>query len=423
MVLIWCLTHMKANNSHCPPAKELPQNFLVQAPEDTKFIHKIRGIRSFFPLFAWSVRDLLRYPGETILLFLSLTALVTILGTALLMGQALSTTAGLLLKDSPSVVVRRVNPAGWSAVPAEESTRLTRSVPGVIRAGTRIWGTVNRPGGALTVFGIDASHRIGGLTKSIPLPNRGEAVVGAGIAKGQPPDVIKLTGQKTLTLKIVHTLDAKTSMVAHDMVLLHPDDARQLLGIAEGYASDLILDVFHETEAEAILADLSGIFPWPVHMTTREEAVGMYSSASARRSGIVYIAIIPGMLALALILFGVFKGQTAKSCNIGLFKAFGWTTTNIFQMQLLKALVIGIPAVVAGMVVSYGLIFPSGSSWPGYLFFGWNESPPPLFLNASGSFVALIEIVVLIFLPYLAAALWPVLRAAVSDPQDILESK
>ena len=119
----------------------------------------------------------------------------------------------------------------------------------------------------------------------------------------------------------------------------------------------------------------------------------------------------------------VFKGQIAQSCNVGLFKALGWTTTNIFQMQLLKALVIGIPAVTTGMVVSYGLVFRSGSSWPGYLFFGWNDRSPHLFLNTSGAILTLIEIVVLIFLPYLAAALWPALRAAVSDPQDFLESR
>ena len=352
-----------------------------------------------------------------------MAVLVTILGTALLMGQALSTTAGLLLKDSPSVVVRRINPVGWAPLPVEESIRLARSVPGVIQAGTRIWGTVQSPGGPLTVFGFDGSHRIGDFTKSIPLPKRGEAIVGAGIARVQPSDVIKLTGHNSLILEIVGMLEAETSMVANDMVLLHPDDARQLLGIAEGYASDLILNVFHETEAEAVLADLSRAFPWPVRMTTRKEAAGIYRSATARRSGIVYITMIPGMLALALILFGVFKGQIVQSCNVGLFKAFGWTTTNIFQMQLLKALVIGIPAVVAGMVVSYGLVFWFGYSWPGYLFFGWNESPPQLFLNASGAFLVLIEIVLLIFLPYLAAAIWPVLRAAVSDPQDFLESK
>jgi hypothetical protein len=390
-------------------------------PEDTKIIHKILSFRSSFPLFAWSVRDLFRYPLETILLFLSLASLVTILGTALLLSQALSTTADLLLEDSPSVVVRRVNPVGWSALPSEESIRLAKSVPGVLHARIRIWGTANSPAGPVTVFGFDGSHRIGGLTKSVPLPKRGEAVLGAGITTGENPDFLRLLGHNTLILKVIGKLDAKTSMVAHDMVLVHPDDAGQLLGIAEGYASDLIVDVFHETEAEAILPDLSRAFPWPVRMTTRSEAAGIYISASARRSGIVYITIIPGMLALALIVIGVVKSQIVCSCNVGLFKAFGWTTTNIFQMQLLKALVIGIPAVTAGMVFSYGLVFRPGSSWPGYLFFGWNDNPPPLFLNASGAFLVLIEMAVLIFLPYLAAALWPALRAAVSDPQDFLE--
>ena len=400
----------------------LPQN-VVDAPlEDTKIIHKILSLRSSFPLFAWSVRDLCRYPLETILLFLSIVALVTILGTALLLSQALSTTAGLLLKDSPSIVVRRLSPLGWSALPAGESIRLARSVPGVLHAGIRIWGTANSPGGPVTVFGFDGSRRVGGLTKSVPLPERGQAVLGPGIKTEENPDFIKLTGHNVSIFKIIDTLKAQTSMVAHDMVLVHPDDARRLLGIAEGYASDLTVDVFHETEAEAILPDLSRAFPWPVRLTTRKEAAAIYISASGRRSGIVYITIIPGMLALALIVIGVVKGQIVQSCNVGLYKALGWTTANIFQMQLLKALVIGIPAVTAGMVVSYGLVFRPGTSWPGYLFFGWNDNPPLLFLNASGALLTLLEIAVLIFLPYLAAALWPVFRAAVSDPQDFLES-
>ena len=400
----------------------MPQNVVDPPLEDTKIIQKILSIRSFFPLFAWSVRDLFRYPLETILLFLSIVALITILGTALLLSEALSTTAGLLLKESPSVVVRRVSPLGWSALPAEESIRLARSVPGVLHAGIRIWGTANSPGGPVTVFGLGGSHRIGGLTKNVPLPKRGEAVLGAGITTGENPDFLKLTGHNTRIFNVIDTLTAKTSMVAHDMVLVHPDDAGQLLGIDEGYASDLIVDVFHETEAEAILPDLARVFPWPVRMTTRTEAAGIYISASARRSGIVYITIIPGILAFALIVVGVVKGQIGQSCNVGLFKALGWTTTNIFQMQLLKALVIGIPAVTAGMVVSYGLVFRPGSSWPGVLFFGWKDNPPPLFLNASGAFLVLIEMAVLIFLPYLAAALWPALRAAVSDPQDLIDS-
>lgn len=374
------------------------------------------------PLFAWSVRDLSRYPSESTLLFLAIAALVAILGTALLLSQALSTTAGLILKDSPAIVVRRVNPIGWAALPSQESMRLARSVPGVIHAGVRIWGTVNSPEAAVTVFGFDGSNGLDSVTQKLPLPKRGEAVIGPGIKMAATPGFIQLTGHTTLIFKIIETLNTKTSIVAHDLVLVNPADARKLLGIAEGFASDLIVDVFHETEAEAILRDLSGAFPWPVRLTTRKEAIGSYASAAARRGGIVYITILPGMLALALIIVGVIKGQMVQSCHVGLYKALGWTTTNIFQMQLVKALVIGIPAIACGMLISYLLVFWPGTSWPGNLFFGWEDNPPLLFLNVSGAFLVFMEIVVLIFLPYLAAVLWPVLRTAIADPQDMLES-
>ena len=378
--------------------------------------------RSSFPLLAWSVRDVLRYPLETILLFLSLAALVSILGTALLLSQALSDTAGMLLKNSPAVVVRKVSPAGWSALPAGESIRLATSVPGVIRAWIRIWGTATSLDGPVTVFGFDDSNRAAGFSESVSVPKRGEAVLGAGVMAGKRREFISLTGHDTLKLKVIGILESKTSMVAHDMVLVHPDDARKVLGIPAGYASDLIVDVFHETEADAMLPDLAKAFPWPVRLTTRDEATGIYYSASARRSGIVYLTILPGLLALALVVVGVVKSQIGRTCNVGLFKAFGWTTSDIFQLQLLKALVIGFPAVTAGMVCSYWLVFRPGVSWPGYLFFGWNDNPPPLFLDASGVFLVLIEVAALIFVPYLAATLWPALRAAVSDPQDFLET-
>ncbi len=375
-----------------------------------------------FPLLAWAVRDVMRYPLETALLFLSLAALVTVLGTALLLSQALATTAGMLLKDSPAIVVRKVSPAGWSALPAEEAIRLAESVAGVLEAGVRIWGIAEGPSGPVTVFGYDNSQKID-IQDWIPAPpKRGDAILGTGVMPGQRPSHIKLRRQNTRTLRVIATLDAGTSMVAHDMVLVHPDDARQILGIAAGHASDLVIDVFHETEAEAMLSDLAAAFPWPVRLTTRKETLGIYSVASARRSGLFYLTLVPALLALALLVVGVVKGQIRGSCNVGLFKALGWTTTDIFKLQLMKALVVGIPAVAAGMLCSYRLVFRPGSFWPGYLFFGWKTNPPPLFLNASGAFLVLVELAGLIFLPYLAATLWPALRAAISDPRDFLKT-
>jgi FtsX-like permease family len=377
--------------------------------------------RSTFPFLAWAVRDILRQPLEALLLFLSLASLAAVLGTVLLLSQALSHTAQRLLNDAPSLVVRKINAGGWAPMPVQESIRLAKSVAGVIDARARIWGTATGPGGPVTIFGIDQPLERTGLPDSMRLPPEGQAILGPGVMTAANTDVIKLSGINSLVVKVAAVLDSRTGMAAHDLVLLHPKDARQILGIAPGYASDVAVDVFHENEAEAILPDLARAYPWPVRLITRREAAGIYSAGPARRSGLVYMTLIPALLALALIVVSANKNQSARRYEVGLYKAFGWTTPDIFRLQLLKALLSGAPATAVGLVLAYGLVLWPGVSWPGYLLLGWKQHPPVLYLDASGALLVLLEIALLIFLPYLAAALWPALKAAAADPQDFLE--
>jgi len=378
-------------------------------------------LRLSYPLLAWAVRDILRQPLEAIVLFLSLASLAAVLGTVLLLSQSLAHTAQRILQDAPDLVVRRVGAGGWMPMPAQESIRLAKSVAGVIGAGTRVWGTVNGPNGPVSVFGVDQPLGQGGLPDNIPLPSAGHAIVGPGVLAATETEAVKLSGVHSLVVKVAAILDSRTSLAAHAMVLLDPADARQLLGISQGYASDLVVDVFHENEAEALQPDLAGAFPWPVRVTTRREAAGIYSAGLARRSGLFYMTLIPAVLALAFIVAGAGKNNSVRQYEAGLYKAFGWTTPDIFRLQLLKALLNGVPAVSCGLVLAYGLVMWPGASWPGSLLLGWQQHPPLLYLDASGAGLVLLEIALLIFLPYLAAALWPALKAAAADPQDFLE--
>jgi len=380
-------------------------------------------IRSSYPFLAWSLRDIFRQPLEAVLLFLSLASLVAVLGTVLLLSQTLAGTAERILKDSPAIVIRKVGAGGWAPLPVRESIRIAKSVPGVIGARARVWGTASGPEGPVTVYGVDQPLKTAGPAVNWPSPSAGQAIVGPGVMARAETDHILFTGANSLSFKVSAVLDSRTSMVIHDGVLLHPADARNILGIAAGYATDLIVEVFHESEAEALLPDLAGAFPWPVRLMTRREAAGMYSAGLARRSGLAYMMLVPALLALAFIGVGAFRNQSARRYEVGLYKALGWTTTDIFRLQLLKALCGGIPAVVCGLAVAYGLVRWPGVSWPGYLLLGWQKQPPVLHLDATGAIGVLLEIAVLVFLPYLAATLWPAIKAATTDPQDLLEKE
>lgn len=379
------------------------------------------NLRSSYPLLAWAVRDILRQPFEAVLLFLSLASLAAVLGTVLLLSQSLSHTALRILKDAPDLVIRRVGIDGWTPLPAQESIRLAKSVAGVIGARARIWGTANGPAGPVTVFGIDQPLERSGLPDNIPPPSPGRAVLGPGVLAAAGTDTIILRGTNHLVVKVAAVLDSRSGMVAQDLVLLAPEDARHILGIAPGYASDIAVDVFHEDEAQALLPDMASAYPWPVRLTTRREAAGIYATGLAGRSGLAYMTLIPALLALAFLVAGGGKNYNARRYEAGLYKAFGWTTPDIFRLQLLKALLSGVPAVAGGLVLAYGLVMWPGVSWPGYLLLGWEQRPPLLYLDPAGAVWVLLEIALLIFLPYLAATLWPALKAATADPQDFLD--
>mgnify|MGYP000706489575 CR=1 FL=1 len=157
------------------------------------------------PLLAWAIRDLMRRPLESGLLVTALLLTVSVTAAPLLFTQALSTTTNLMLRDAPSLIVRKFNALGWTPIPSDQSAQLAKSVPGVIVARPRVWGRVAGPEGPLTVIGVDR----GGppLPQSTAVPGRGEAVAGTDVKGDRAAPFLTLTGQRTARLRVVGRSD------------------------------------------------------------------------------------------------------------------------------------------------------------------------------------------------------------------------
>ena len=374
------------------------------------------------PLWIWSARDILRHPLEALLLGSALAALIAIAGGALLLTQALSETSIRLLKEAPSLVVRRLSSGGWAPLPVAESLEAASSVTGVTEAAPRIWGVVNGPETPVTVIGVDTPAREASPQQDIlPLPRKGEAVVGPGVFSEVPQPSVRLNGQRSLEFKVTGMLAPQTGMAAHDLVLLDKDDARQLLGLPPGFASDLAIDVFHDEEESAIVPDLVEAFPWPVRVTTRSDAIGMVSAGLAQRGGIAMMMLLPATLALALLMAGASRDRPGRRSEIALLKALGWTTTDLVRHHMFRMLLICLPAGMLGMLIAYLLVLWPGVSWIGAFLLGWESSPPSLYLDAPGAVLVLIEVAAIVISPVLAATLWSVMKSAAADPLDFLE--
>jgi len=375
------------------------------------------------PLLIWSVRDMLRRPWDAVLTGAALALIVGMVSMTLMLTESLARTTARLMAEAPSLVVRRITAGGWAPMPEAASIAAATSVPGVIHAKSRTWGVVRGPEGVLTVVASPRSLGAGRIPETRHrLPGPGQAVVGVGVTpKGTTLRLRGLSDREKI-VDVVDTFESSASLFTHDVVLLYPDDTRELLNIPSGYASDLVIDVFHAEEESAILPDLTTAFPWPVQITTRGESMEAVQGGMFRRGSIGSIVMLPAILALVLVVLATVRDRYARRYEIGLLKALGWGTGDVFRMSLYRSLFIGVPAAVLGSVVAYGLVFWTGAGWAGRWLLGWRELPVHLALDASGAAVLLLEVAALVLVPFVAGVVFPALGSASADVQEFLET-
>jgi hypothetical protein len=377
--------------------------------------------RQSMRLLSWAVGDVLRHPFENLLISLALALTIAALAVPLLLSQAIGATTARVLAGAPDLIVRKVSPGGWAPIPAAETLRVARSVPGVTRAEPRTWGVVASPQGTVTIVGVGAESTEALRRHLQRLPGVGEAVLGPGIGAADRAATLALTGETVLELHILETLPADTGLALNDVVLVNVADANLLLGLKSGWASDLAVYVFHPQEADAIRADLAAAFPWPVRITTRAETARIYSTGASRRGGLTVAALAPAVLSLCLLVAASVRERIGRRHEVGLLKALGWTTGDIMRFQIFRSVFIGVPGTAAGVLAALYLVFSPGITWPGTLFFGWQTAPPALHLELNGAAWMLPAISGLVLLPFLSACLAAALKSAVVDPQEILE--
>jgi FtsX-like permease family len=396
----------------------------------------MKMVRRPGPMLVWAARDMLRHPVYGMMLFAGLTTTIALVAVLLLLSEGLTQTCRRLLAGSPAVVVRRVDAGGWAPLPMEEALHSAGRVAGVLRPRTRIWGVVNTGTGRPVMVVGWSPHDLGGaargsaFNKSHPLdsmeagdgwhpPQAGQVVLGPGV-KLSAPDRMTLVGRTDLTLEVVGRLPVVSGLAAFDLAVVHADDARSLLGLESGQASDLVLDVFRREEIEALCNTLADAFPWPVQIMTRQSREGVCLSAVARHGGFGLVGFVPLLTAMAVLVLAVGVWGHRRRWTMGLYKALGWTGRDILRMQVRAAMLVAGPAAVAGLGIGYGLICLPGMTWVAELIFGWSPPAPMLSLSVPGLAGPFALTLVLTVAPFLCACFWVGWQAVVTDPGEMM---
>jgi ABC-type lipoprotein release transport system permease subunit len=216
----------------------------------------------------------------------------------------------------------------------------------------------------------------------------------------------------------VGTFGAAVEAYTNDVILCDEDDARAVLDVPTGRATDLALDVVNPAEsrvvARTVLARLPG-----TRVVERELLGRVYALAYGRRSGLVLAAALPALLALLVLAWDRASGLAPdERKEIAILKAVGWSNAEVLWAKLYESLLVGATATGVGLALAYVWVFPLGAPGLRGAIAGWSVLYPEAPLTPAVDLAQLLSIACAVLGPFAALSVVPAWRAASLDPMD-----
>jgi len=370
---------------------------------------------------------------STFVITLALTLVVFSLASTLFLTEALRREAQAAVAALPDLTIQHLVAGRPSLIPVRNLRDIT-AIPGVLSVRPRVWGYYFIPNlsGNLTVVGADTT--IEGVRSDLalvigrgrlPLPGAsGEIILGEGLAAflglEVGDDVGFPVGRSTKILSVVGVFHSEVAMWTADVILMSVPDARQLLNVPEGHATDLAVQLSTPDEATVAARKIEALMPGS-RIVDRHLLSRTYDLTFDHRGGVMGAMLLSALMAFLIIawdrLTGVGPGERRE---IGVLKAIGWQTRDVLTARLWENALMAGHGALAGLLMAYLYVFRAQAPGLYDVLVGWSSIYPKLQLAPQFDAGQVLVVLGLVVVPFVAISIVPAWRAATCDPHDLL---
>lgn len=368
-------------------------------------------------LIDFTLASLARRKAKNLGLWLVYTLLVFVLASLMLFTQALRTEAGYVLAGSPEVILQRMVAGRHDLIPPGYLETIGR-IRGVQKKEGRLWGYYFDPV-------LNANYTfMARPAEEIP---DGHIMVGNTLARERglaPHNTISFRSYsgKLFSFEVAAILSPDAELLSADLVLLSENDFRRFFEYPAGAYTDIALSVANPQEVRTVAAKLSQALP-DSRPILREEILRTYQSLFDWREGIVLTVLSGALLAFVILAWEKASGLSAEEKReIGILKAIGWETGDVIRMKLWEGLLISLTAFLVGCLAAYVHVFRWGAPLFQPVLKGWSVLYPDFRLVPTVDGLQLFTLFFFTVVPYAAAVLVPIWRAAITDPDAVMRA-
>lgn len=366
-------------------------------------------------LIDFTLSALARRKGRNLSLLLVYSVLVFVLASVSLYTHALRTEAVRVLADSPEIVLQRLIAGRHDLIPPGYLERIGR-IRGVQKIEGRLWGYYyDSVVKANYTFMVSPTHA----------PASGEIIVGPalervrGLSPGSGISFRAATGELH-TFIVAEVFSHASELVSADLILMNEADFRRFFNYPAAHYTDVALWVANPLEVRNIGRKLLDQLP-DSRPILREEVLRTYAAVFDWREGMMLALLGAAILAFAIFAWEKAAGLSAEEKReIGILKAIGWETGDVIAMKFWEGLLISLLAFLLGHVAAYLHVFHGEASLLQAVLQGWSVLYPSFALSPEIDPLQLVTLFFFTVLPYTAATLVPIWRAATTDPDLVM---
>jgi ABC-type lipoprotein release transport system permease subunit len=375
------------------------------------------SVKRYRNILDFALSSLLRRKGRNLALLCVYTLVVFVIASLIFFVQALKREARELLVQAPDMVVQRMVAGRHDPMPAAQAEAI-RGIRGVEEVQPRLWGYYYDPvyGGNLTVMATsDATLAADSVW------------IGQGVARNmrvKEGDMVSLRGYAGLPalFTVQKVLAEESELVSSDLVLMSPQDVRSLFNFPEGLATDLAVTAGNPRELPTIAAKIVELFP-DARPILKSEILRTYEAIFDWRGGLMVVVLASAILSFIIFAWDKATGLSAEERKeIGILKSIGWESADVLLLKFWEGAVISLTAFLSGVLLAYVHVFFFSASLFEHALKGWSVLFPRYRLLPALDGYQLTVLFFLTVLPYTAATLVPIWRAATVDPDAAMRS-
>jgi ABC-type lipoprotein release transport system permease subunit len=223
-------------------------------------------------------------------------------------------------------------------------------------------------------------------------------------------------GGSVIFSDVVGTFGDASALRTADLIIATPEHARALLGMPEGMATDLVIDLSTQDEAgvvtERIAERIDG-----ARVLDRRLLRRTYELTFDTRGGAMAALLVPALAAFLLLAWERLTGLgDAERREIGVLKSVGWGTGDVLVARGWESLLLSVAGAVLGLAAAYGYVFVLRAPGLADTMLGWSALHPPFALAPALDLGQALALVSSVMVPFVAVSVVPAWRAAMIDP-------